>query len=71
MREELFFVVDLVRKDVGYVLKLVEEVGVRMRNLEVVDEYLKEVKEYVGEKGDIVGIYGVVRREGGLGYENL
>ncbi|KAK4671070.1 hypothetical protein QC764_603610 [Podospora pseudoanserina] len=69
-REEPLFAVDLARKDAGHALKLAEEAGVRMRNLEVADEHLKEVKEYAGEKGDIAGIFGAVRREGGLGYEN-
>ncbi|KAK4176691.1 NAD binding domain of 6-phosphogluconate dehydrogenase-domain-containing protein [Triangularia setosa] len=64
------FAVDLARKDAGHALRLAEDAGTRMRNLEVADEHLQEVKKHVGEMGDIAGIYGAVRKEAGLKYEN-
>ncbi|KAK0735765.1 NAD binding domain of 6-phosphogluconate dehydrogenase-domain-containing protein [Apiosordaria backusii] len=69
-REYPLFAVDLARKDAGHALRLAEDAGTRMRNLEVADEHLKQVKEHAGEMGDIAGIYGAVRKEAGLKYEN-
>lgn len=64
------FPVDLARKDARHAFGLAKACGVRMRNLEVADAHLAEVKEHDGEKGDIAGIYGAVRQESGLKYEN-
>jgi 3-hydroxyisobutyrate dehydrogenase-like beta-hydroxyacid dehydrogenase len=64
------FPVDLAKKDARHALSLAEACGVRMRNLEVADAHLDQVKEHDGEKGDIAGIYGTVRAEAGLKYEN-
>jgi 3-hydroxyisobutyrate dehydrogenase-like beta-hydroxyacid dehydrogenase len=64
------FPVDLAKKDARHALSLAEACGVRMRNLEVADAHLDQVKEHDGEKGDIAGIYGAVRAEAGLKYEN-
>jgi 3-hydroxyisobutyrate dehydrogenase-like beta-hydroxyacid dehydrogenase len=64
------FPVDLARKDARHALSLAEASGVRMRNLEVADAHLADVKEHDGEKGDIAGIYGAIRKESGLKYEN-
>ncbi|EAQ88086.1 hypothetical protein CHGG_04705 [Chaetomium globosum CBS 148.51] len=64
------FPVDLARKDARHALSLAKACGVRMRNLEVADAHLAEVKEHDGAKGDIAGIYGAIRQESGLKYEN-
>jgi 3-hydroxyisobutyrate dehydrogenase-like beta-hydroxyacid dehydrogenase len=64
------FPVDLAKKDARHALSLAEACGVRMRNLEVADAHLNQVKEHQGEKGDIASIYGAVRAEAGLKYEN-
>ncbi|KAL2175683.1 NAD binding domain of 6-phosphogluconate dehydrogenase-domain-containing protein [Thermothelomyces heterothallicus CBS 202.75] len=64
------FPVDLARKDARHAFSLAEACGVRMRNLEVADAHLAAVKEHDGEKGDIAGIYGALRAESGLKYEN-
>ncbi|KAH6856609.1 NAD binding domain of 6-phosphogluconate dehydrogenase-domain-containing protein [Chaetomium sp. MPI-CAGE-AT-0009] len=64
------FPVDLARKDARHAFSLAEACGVRLRNLEVADAHLAEVKEHDGEMGDIAGIYGAVRQESGLKYEN-
>ncbi|KAK4251511.1 NAD binding domain of 6-phosphogluconate dehydrogenase-domain-containing protein [Corynascus novoguineensis] len=64
------FPVDLARKDARHAFSLAEACGVRMGNLEVADAHLAAVKEHDGEKGDIAGIYGAVRAESGLKYEN-
>jgi 3-hydroxyisobutyrate dehydrogenase-like beta-hydroxyacid dehydrogenase len=69
-REEPLFAVDLARKDARHAMNLAKENGCRMRQVEVADEYLKVVKEHKGEKGDIAGIYGAVRVQGGLKYDN-
>ena len=41
-----------------------------MPAVEVADAHLAAVKEHMGEKGDIAGIYGAVRKESGLKFEN-
>ena len=61
---------DLARKDVGHVLELAEKTGTKLKAAEVADQHLKEVKEHMGERGDLAGIYGAVRKESGLKFEN-
>lgn len=68
-RDDPLFAVDLARKDAGHAMKLAEDAGCRMKAVEVADGHLKEVKEYMGAKGDLAGIYGAVRKEGGLKFE--
>ena len=69
-REYPLFQVDLARKDLRHVASVAEASGMRMRSLEVVDGYLKDVKAHSGERGDIAGMYGAVRKESGLKFEN-
>ncbi len=64
------FPVDLALKDARHALSLAEASGVHMKNLEVANAHLADVKAHDGEKGDIAGIYGAVRKESGLKYEN-
>jgi hypothetical protein len=51
-------------------MSLAEACGARMKVTEVADGHLKEVKEHMGSRGDIAGIYGAVRKEGGLNFES-
>lgn len=69
-REEPLFAVDLARKDARHAKSLAEAAGARLRNVETGDAHLAEVKEHAGAKGDISGIYGAVRKEAGLKFEN-
>jgi len=69
-REEPLFAVDLARKDARHAMSLAEACGARMKVTEVADGHLKEVKEHMGSRGDIAGIYGAVRKEGGLNFES-
>jgi len=69
-RKEPLFNAHLARKDARHAKALAEASGVRMRGLEVCDQHLKEVVEHMGDRGDIAGIYGAVRVEGGLKFEN-
>lgn len=69
-REEPLFAVDLARKDLRHAYGIAEGGGQRMRNVEVTDSLLEEVKEERGESGDIAAVYGVVRKRAGLGFEN-
>ena len=41
-----------------------------MKGAEVANAHLEDVQKQKGSKGDIAGIYGVVRTESGLVYEN-
>jgi 3-hydroxyisobutyrate dehydrogenase-like beta-hydroxyacid dehydrogenase len=70
IRDEPLFSVDHARKDARHMLTLASEVGVDMKAVKVVDEHLKLLKETVGPSGDLPGIYGVVRVESGLPYNN-
>ncbi|EMC93262.1 hypothetical protein BAUCODRAFT_36935 [Baudoinia panamericana UAMH 10762] len=69
-REEPAFAAKLARKDAGHARSLAESCGCKMKGLEVADAHLKDVIEHSGDKGDIAGIYGVVRQESGLKFEN-
>jgi 3-hydroxyisobutyrate dehydrogenase-like beta-hydroxyacid dehydrogenase len=69
-REEPLFAVDLAMKDARHAQALANKAGVRMKNVEIADEYLKVVKEHMGARGDIAGIYGAKRVEAGMKFEN-
>lgn len=69
-REEPLFQAHLARKDAAHAKSLAESSGCRLKAVEVADQHLKEVVEHAGDKGDIAGIYGAVRKEAGLKFEN-
>jgi len=69
-REEPLFAVDLARKDARHAIDLAKASGAQMKALEVADMHLAAVKEHMGNKGDIAGIYGAVRQKAGLKFEN-
>lgn len=69
-REEPLFAVDLARKDAKHAMALAKTHDVRMRDLEVADKHLEDVQKHMGQKGDIASIYGAVRAESGLKFEN-
>jgi len=69
-REEPLFAVDLARKDAGHAMALAKTAGSRLKDVEVADSHLAQVKEHMGARGDISSIYGAVRKEGGLKFEN-
>ena len=69
-RDEPLFAVDLARKDARHALDLAKAAGTRLYNAETGDRHLAALKEHAGEKGDIAGIYGAVRKEAGLKFEN-
>lgn len=69
-REEPLFQAKLARKDAGHARSLAQSCGAKMPGLEVADAHLKSVVEHAGDKGDIAGIYGAVRAEAGLKFEN-
>jgi len=69
-REEPLFAVDLARKDARHAMALAKAAGTHLKDVEVADAHLAQVKDHMGEKGDIAAIYGAVRKEGGLKFEN-
>lgn len=69
-REEPLFGVDLARKDLRHVRSLGKTYGVPIRAVEVADGHLAMVQEHMGSRGDLSGIYGAVRQESGLKFEN-
>ncbi|KAL0261801.1 hypothetical protein SLS55_003233 [Diplodia seriata] len=64
------FQVDLARKDARHALSLAESSGAKVRAVEVIDSHLEGVQKACGAKGDVAGIYGAVRQESGLPFEN-
>ncbi|TVY83769.1 putative oxidoreductase [Lachnellula suecica] len=70
MREKPLFAVDLARKDARHAMSLAKEAGTRLKNVEVADAHLEQVKKHRGEAGDLAAIYGAVRQEAGLKFEN-
>ncbi|KAI9800849.1 MAG: hypothetical protein M1825_003632 [Sarcosagium campestre] len=69
-RDPPLFAVDLAIKDANHALSIADSSGARIRSTEMATEHLQDVKKTQGAKGDIAGIYGVVRQESGLPYEN-
>jgi 3-hydroxyisobutyrate dehydrogenase-like beta-hydroxyacid dehydrogenase len=69
-REYPLFAVDLARKDARHAMSLAKAAGAPVPNVETADAHLVKVKEHAGELGDFAAIYGVVRKEAGLEYEN-
>lgn len=69
-REEPAFAVDLARKDARHALDLASKSGTTMKSVQLTDSYLAQVKEHMGARGDMTSIYGAVRQEAGLKFEN-
>lgn len=69
-RDYPLFTAKLAKKDAGHAKALAESSGVKLKGLEVIDQHLSEVIDHAGDKGDIAGVYGAVRKESGLKFEN-
>ncbi|KAJ4985900.1 6-phosphogluconate dehydrogenase 2 [Stagonosporopsis vannaccii] len=69
-RDEPLFHIDLARKDARHAKALADTSGSSVRGLDVARARLDDVKEHLGDKGDIPSVYGVVRKESGLQFEN-
>lgn len=69
-REEPLFHIDLARKDARHAKALADQSGTSVKGLDVARARLDNVKEYLGDKGDIPSVYGAVRKESGLEFEN-
>ncbi|OAA69054.1 6-phosphogluconate dehydrogenase 2 [Cordyceps fumosorosea ARSEF 2679] len=69
-RSEPLWAVDLARKDARHARALAEAAGTTLANVETADRHLASLKEHSGPSGDIAAIYGVVRMEAGLKFEN-
>lgn len=55
------------QEDVNHALNLAKSCGVRVRNVEVA--VILKKRKYMGSKGDIAGIYEVMRHKSGLNFE--
>ena len=64
------FNVNSARKDARHAMDLAQASGTRLKDLEIADEHLAVVQKHMGSKGDLAGIYGAVRQEAGLKFEN-
>ena len=51
-------------------MDVAKSVGAKIKDVEVADAHLANLQKHVGSKGDIAGIYGAVRMEAGLPFEN-
>lgn len=69
-REEPLLAVNFARKDAGHAMEVASDYGTSFHNMELADSYLQQVKDYMGEHGDLAGIYGAKRQEAGLDFEN-
>ena len=69
-REEPAFQAKLARKDFSHAKSLADGCGVKLKGLDVAGQHLSDVVDYAGDNGDIAGVYGAVRREAGLNFEN-
>ena len=69
-REEPAFMARLAKKDYGHAKSLAEKAGVQTRGLDAAGKHLQDVIDHAGDKGDIAGVYGAVRKESGLEFEN-
>ncbi|KAJ5569599.1 uncharacterized protein N7459_009029 [Penicillium hispanicum] len=69
-REEPLFAVDLARKDLRHASSLAQAGGQRMRNVEVTDSFLQDVKAEKGEQGDVAAVYGAARKAAGMEFGN-
>ena len=69
-RDEPLFAANLARKDVKHALALGESSGTKTRVLGLIEEHVAAVQNEQGDKGDIAGIYGAVRKESGLEFGN-
>ncbi|TQS32741.1 hypothetical protein Golomagni_06936 [Golovinomyces magnicellulatus] len=69
-REEPLFAIDLARKDARHAKKIAADAGVTLHNVETADAHFAEVQKHCGSTGDIAAIYGAVRKEAGLKFEN-
>ncbi|OLN95602.1 putative oxidoreductase YfjR [Colletotrichum chlorophyti] len=69
-REEPLCAVDVARKDIGHAVTVAKAAGTRLYNIETADKHLQIVKEHMGASGDVAGIYGAVRKEANLNFEN-
>lgn len=52
------------------IMDMAEETGTSLKSYATAVDHMKIVKSHAGSSGDISGIYGAVRTESGLEYEN-
>ena len=62
--------IEMALKDTRYALQLAEEHGVAAGAVKIGAAHLEAAKKHVGAHKDAAGIYGAVRQESGLEYEN-
>ena len=69
-REAPAFAAKLAKKDYDHAKSLAKKAGVEMKAGDVAGKHLQDVIDYDGDHGDMAGIYGAVRQEAGLKFEN-
>ena len=62
--------IEMALKDTGYALQLAEEYGVAVGAVKIGAAHLQAAEKHAGPYKDAAGIYGAVRQESGLKYEN-
>ncbi|KAI8630578.1 NAD binding domain of 6-phosphogluconate dehydrogenase-domain-containing protein [Xylariaceae sp. FL1651] len=69
--EEPLFSADNARKDASHAMDLAKSAGMELQLMKKVDDYLEVLADHAGgSKGDIAGVYGAVRKQSGLKFEN-
>ena len=61
---------DLIQHLADVTMDMAKESRTSLKTYETAVEHMKTVKSHAGPQGDIAGLYGVVRMESGLQYEN-
>ena len=70
LRESPAFAAKLAKKDYDHAKSLADRAGVQVKSGDVAGKHLQDVIDYDGDHGDMAGIYGAVRVEAGLKFEN-
>lgn len=60
----------MVKEITEHVLDLAKESGMELKAYEIGCKHLDDVEKYIGSNGDISGIYGALRMENRLKFEN-
>ena len=62
--------IDMAQSLAAETMDMAKESDTSIKAYETAVEHMKMVESYAGPTGDIAGLYGVVRMESGLNYEN-
>ena len=62
--------IDMVQHVAAEIMDMAQETGTSLKAFATAVDHMKTVRSHAGPTGDLAGIYGAVRMESGLEYEN-